>query len=123
MTDGSHRASVAPALSNRSYDILKQIVTVYLPGLATLYLGLDLLWDLPYEVQISGTVTAVATFLGLALKKSSTTYADQPVEYDGELLAVKLGDNPTDLLLSLDSQEQAEQIREKGEVTFKVVVR
>jgi hypothetical protein len=123
MTDGKHQVSHEPLLSNRSYDILKFVVSVLLPGLATFYLGLDQIWNLPYEFQISATITAVATLLGLFMRTASKRYADQPIEYDGELFAVKNGNAPTDLLLSLDSQEQAEEIRQKGQVTFKVIVR
>lgn len=121
--DGKHQVSQEPLLSNRNYDILKFVVSILLPGLATFYLGLDQLWNLPYEIQISGTITAASMLLGLLLRTTSRKYADQPVEYDGELFAVKNGSEPTDLLLSLDSEEQAEQIRQKGAVTFKVIVR
>jgi len=123
MSDGKHQVSPEPVLSNRSYDILKDVVTLVLPGLATFYFALAGIWHLPYAEQIMGTFTALGILLGIFVKIASKRYANLPTEYDGELFAVKQGDNPTDLLLSLDSQEQAEQIREKGEVTFKVVVR
>lgn len=121
--DEKPQVSHGPLLSNRSYDILKFVVSILLPGLATFYLGLDQLWNLPYETQISGTLTAASVFLGFVMRTSSKKYANQPVEYDGDLIAVKIGSEPTDLLLSLDTQEQAEQIRHKDEVTFKVIVR
>lgn len=121
--DGRHQVSQGPLLSNRSYDILKFVVSVLLPGLATFYLGLDQLWNLPYEIQISGTITAASMLLGLFLRSTSKNYADQPVEYDGEIFAIKNGTDPTDLLLGVDSQEQAEQIRHKDQVVFKVTVR
>ena len=123
MSDGKHQVSPAPVLSNRSYDILKDVVTMVLPGLATFYFALAGIWHLPYAEQVVATITAVGTVLGIFVKFASKRYANLPVEYDGELIAVKLEDNPTDLLLSLDSHEQAEQIRQKDEVTFKVVVR
>lgn len=61
-------------LSNSVYDKLKLTVQVVLPGLATSYLGLDLLWDLPKESEVAGTIAVIATFLGLFLVKSSADY-------------------------------------------------
>lgn len=63
-------------LSNSAYDKLKLLVQVILPGLATLYVGLSALWeDLFRPTAVAGTITLVATFLGLFLVKSSSDYS------------------------------------------------
>lgn len=71
-------------LSNKTYDILKDLVEIYLPGLATLYFTLSGIWGFPYGEQIVGTIAAVCIFLGLFLKKSSIEYnKPAPVDVSG----------------------------------------
>lgn len=61
-------------LSNRTYDILREIAMTILPALGTLYFALAAIWGLPYAEQIVGSITAIDTFLGAMLKVSSYTY-------------------------------------------------
>lgn len=61
-------------MKNKTYDILKYIAQIVLPALATLYLALAGIWDLPYGEAISGTVMATDTFLGAILMISSVKY-------------------------------------------------
>lgn len=61
-------------MKNKTYDILKYIAQIVLPALATLYLALAGIWDLPYGEAISGTVMAIDTFLGAVLMISSVKY-------------------------------------------------
>lgn len=64
-------------MTSKVYDTLRFFALVLLPGSGALYVGLAELWSLPYAAQIAGTIAAVDTFLGLALKKSSSNYQDQ----------------------------------------------
>ena len=61
-------------LSNRTYDILKELTTVWLPALGTLYFALSGIWGFPYGEQIVGTITAIVTFLGVCLHLSTGNY-------------------------------------------------
>ena len=65
-------------MSNKTYDILKFIAQVVLPAVSTLYLTLGSIWtgviELPYPEQISATIMAVDTFLGVLLGISSANY-------------------------------------------------
>ena len=61
-------------MSNKTYDILKDIALIVLPALATLYAALAKIWGLPYEVAIPATIMAVDTFLGAILKLSTNQY-------------------------------------------------
>ena len=72
--------------SNRVYDVLKWITVLVLPGLGTLYFALATIWGLPYGEQITGTISAVVTFLGAILgissaqcKKKITTKGDDKI--------------------------------------------
>ena len=74
-------------MNSKWYDILKPICMAVLPGLATLVLTVSGIWGLPYGEQIAGTITAVATFLGTVLIKSSKTYwenLNSGINEDGE---------------------------------------
>lgn len=64
-------------LTNRAYDILKEVALIILPALGTLYFALAGIWGLPYGEQIVGTITAVDAFLGAILKLSSIQYAKE----------------------------------------------
>ena len=64
-------------LSNKTYDILKNIALYVLPALATLILSLGNIWGIPHAEAIAATITAFDTFLGAILKVSSTKYAEK----------------------------------------------
>ena len=63
-----------PALSNRTYDILKYLTIIVLPAIGTLYTGLSKIWNLPYASEIPATIMCVCTFLGAVLCISSAQY-------------------------------------------------
>lgn len=67
-------------MSNRMYDILKNIALIVLPALATLVIAVFEIWGLPYGAQIGATITAIATFLGAILKVSSIRYNKKEAE-------------------------------------------
>ena len=68
-------------MSNETYDFLKWVAGIVLPAIGTLYAALAVLWGFPYGEQIVGTISAIDTFLGAILKKSSNGYSG-----DGELI-------------------------------------
>ena len=62
-------------MSNKTYDILKNIALMVLPALATLVLTIAQIWHLPYGQEVAATITAIDVFLGAVLKISSNNYA------------------------------------------------
>lgn len=62
------------AMSNKMYDTLKWIAQYLLPAISALYAGLAQIWNLPYGVEIAGTVAAIDTFLGVMLGISTAQY-------------------------------------------------
>lgn len=64
-------------LSNKTYDVLKDIALYILPALATLVLSLGNIWGIPHAEAIAATITALDTFLGAILKISSNNYAKE----------------------------------------------
>ena len=61
-------------LPDKVYDVLKWIVTLVLPGLGTFYFALANIWGLPFGEEVTGTITALVTFLGAILMISSSNY-------------------------------------------------
>ena len=61
-------------MSNKMYDIIKWIAQIVLPAIATFYVTIASLWNLPLPEEISGTVMALDTLLGAMLMISSENY-------------------------------------------------
>lgn len=68
-------------ITDKVYDILRDVVELYLPGLGTLYFALCGIWGFPYGEQVVGTIAALCAFLGLFLKASRREY-NRPAEVD-----------------------------------------
>lgn len=68
------------AMSNKVYDVLKEIAQVWIPAIATLYFALAEIWGLPYASEIVATLTAADAFLGAVLKISTVQYNKQREE-------------------------------------------
>ena len=51
-------------MSNKLYDILKEIALTILPALAVFYTACSKIWGLPYEAEIPATINAIAVFIG-----------------------------------------------------------
>lgn len=71
-------------MSNKTYDILRDLAQIVLPALGTLYFALAGIWGLPYGEQIVGTIAAVDAFLGAVLKISSMKYYADGAEEEEE---------------------------------------
>ena len=72
------KTSTGFVMKNKTYDILKFIAQILLPALATLWVAISTIWNLPLGKEIEGTITAVIVFidtvLGLTLAKASSDY-------------------------------------------------
>lgn len=64
-------------LSNTFYNVMKYIVMIALPAIATFYATIAGIWDLPYTEAIVGTISAVDALLGALLCISSYNYNKQ----------------------------------------------
>lgn len=61
-------------MSNKMYDILKEVALVWLPALGTLWFALATIWNIAYAEEILGTITAADCFLGAILHISNVNY-------------------------------------------------
>ena len=72
-------------LSNKCYDVLKFICTVFLPALGTFIFAISKIWGFPpYAENIVGTLSALAVFIGALIGISSAQYnkENQPPDED-----------------------------------------
>lgn len=61
-------------MNDNVYKIIKWIVVIVLPALATFYIGLAQFWPIPYPEEISGTIMLVNTLLGSVMMISTHNY-------------------------------------------------
>ena len=65
-------------LPNRAYDAIKYIVTIIMPALSVLYVGLAGIWGWPYADEVSRTIAVVYTFLCAVMGISSMSARPDP---------------------------------------------
>lgn len=111
-------------LSDKTYQFLKNMVQVILPAFATFYLALSGLWELPAAQQVAGTVTALAAFLGVLLKISSSQYktlkATEPLKNAIGSLVVREGSDGKKTA-TLEFVEEVEDVFEMDSITLQVI--
>lgn len=61
-------------MSNKTYDVLKEIALTILPAIAFLYATVGKIWGLPYVSEIPATIMALDTCLGACLHISNSEY-------------------------------------------------
>lgn len=61
-------------LPDKVYDVLKWIVMLVLPAIATFVVTLFGIWNIPYGEAISGTIMAINTLLGAVIGISNVSY-------------------------------------------------
>lgn len=62
-------------MSNRTYNVIKFIVTILFPAAGALYFGLSQIWGFPHGEAVVGTLALLATFLGALIQLSSSVYS------------------------------------------------
>jgi hypothetical protein len=104
-------------IQGKAYDVLKAFALLWLPTLATAYMGLAEYWDLPKVHEIVGSIVVIDTALGFLLKISSSNYDASGAKFDGKILV-----EPNEDGVSINFHGLAEALDAgKEEVTFKVV--
>src|SRR3954469_19599378 len=62
-------------LKNNTYNFLRDLAQIWIPGAAVLYSSIAGLWGLPDVTQVVCSLVPVKTFPGAGLKFSSPIYA------------------------------------------------
>ena len=72
-------------IKNETYDVLKWVSVQLIPALNVLILAIGKIWDMPYYVQIAGTISAIGVFIGAIIYKSSKEFYKDVEFYDDEI--------------------------------------
>ena len=105
-------------MKNTTFDGLKFVALVLLPGLGAAYFGLAAIWGLPNAEEVVGTVTVVDTFLGLIIKWQGDRYKKSGMNEDGDLVID--GSDPEVDRYSLNINTPIERIAEMDTLVLKV---
>jgi imidazoleglycerol phosphate synthase glutamine amidotransferase subunit HisH len=106
-------------LNSGVYNVLKSIAQIYLPGVGTLYFALAQIWHLPAAEQVTGSIVAIDTFLGLVLGISSLSFNKSDEKYDGDMLVTTTPEGHKTMTLAMNGDPA--QLDQKTDVVFKVI--
>lgn len=109
-----------PLFDDHTYNVLKKGVMVTLPACATAYIAIAAIWGWPYSEQITATITALTTFLGLLLRIAANNYDNSDEKFDGVLEATELQDGRKAFQVILKTEEDAQKIFTKDVALLKV---
>ena len=107
-------------LSNKQFDFLKYIARYLLPASGTLYFALAGIWNFPYGEQVVGTITALVTFLNVALGISTSTYDKESIS--GTLVTTKEAEDArtVQVVFDVDDPKELDHLLNQREITLKV---
>jgi hypothetical protein len=105
-------------MNSHVYDILKKMVQIVLPAFGVFYMSIGAAWGLPGTKQVSDTIIAVCTFIGVLLAVSSRSYNKSDAQYDGALDITQNEDGSK--VYSLNLNDDTSILDSKKNVNFKV---
>lgn len=73
-------------LSNKAYNVIKYMITIFLPAAGALYWSLWQIWDFPKIGNVNGTINALIAFGGLLIGYSTRKYNQTVNAPDGDLV-------------------------------------
>ena len=107
-----------PLFGGHTYDTLKWVALVLLPAMGALYFSLSEIWNLPYAIQIVGSISVIDTVLGGLLGVSSKRYNQSDARYDGAMV-VDTRDPKKDIY-SLNLNTPLDELSVADSITLKV---
>ena len=113
MADHTAVVKTGVSLSDRSYNLLRAIIELLLPGAGTVYFGVAQIWGLPNADKVVGTIAVITIFLSLVLRTVRSAYNAKPTEYDGEVVQDEDG------AYRLQPTIEAEELISKPQLIFK----
>lgn len=108
-------------ISNKTYDLLKNVVTVVLPATATLYVTLASLWGFPNPEAVAGTFAALATFGGVVMRISTKKWDASDDKFDGELVMTGYDEDTNIPNLQLNISGDPAELVQKGTVILRSI--
>lgn len=107
-------------LSEQKYDLAKWFVTIVLPAFGALYAGLSELLGLPMGLEVVGTTSLLAVFLGTVLGISNSNYKKANEAHGGYLNVTGENEDTGLADLQLVVTKDPAELANKDTVTLKV---
>ena len=89
-------------VSNKTYDLLNDIVKIGLPSIGAFYAAIAILFELGYAEAVVGSIAALSTLLGVWLKILKHNYSD-PV--DGVISVDVTKPESTEVRLAMENSD------------------
>jgi hypothetical protein len=106
------------ALPSSVYDAAKDTALIYLPAVAVLYGALAAVWHWGFIAEVSATILAVDTFLGVVLKISTASYNNSSKSTDGTLIIDQ--SNPAKDSYVFDVATPLDEVAGADRITLKI---
>ncbi len=100
------------AFNNKVYNVLKWVALIALPAISTLIMALGDIWKLPCKEEISLTIAAIDTFLGMLLGFSSASYKGE-----GKIAVADGGD---ECVVMFNEEDTLEKAQKSGKILLAV---
>lgn len=109
-------------LSNKIYNFLKWVTTIWLPSAGALYYGITEVWGIDREFQVNATINGIVATLGVLLGVSSRqynkTHNNNEEAVDGDLIVTEVDGEK---YLGLGVNDSIESMQRKDVVRLNVV--
>lgn len=109
-----------PLLSDTVYTWLKHSAMYVLPAIGACYVVLAQLWHLPHAEEVTGSIAALNTLLGVFVGASTASYNKSDAKYVGDLV---VEDHPADSSVKMfvaHLNQDPNVVSAMPEATFKV---
>lgn len=109
-----------PVLSDRTYNFLKWLVLIALPAASAFFVTVAALWDLnpDFVTKVVGTLTGLATLLGILIGISTASFNRMDPKYAGDLVVRNSEEGSPQLFLALD--KHPDHLLGKDKIVLKV---
>lgn len=118
-------------LSNKAYDVMKWVITIVLPALATLVGALGAIYGWAHTEPTVLTITAVTAFLGSIFMVSSKSFQRTEGKWGREMVAREVRDavigdvivheDPGGITYTMEpNDDDLDKIAEKEVIAFRV---
>lgn len=105
-------------INDKYYNVLKRLVQIILPAFGVFYMTVGNVWGLPGTEQVSDTIIALCTFIGVVISISARNYNKSDAQYDGALDITQNDDGSK--VYSLNLNDDTAILDSKKNVNFKV---
>lgn len=104
-------------LSNKFYDVLKNLALVVFPAIGTFYFVLAGIWGLPAAEQVVATIVAVDAFLGVIVKLGDASYNKSEARFDGDMV---IQPSATGKFVHVELNKPPGEVADQDEAIFKI---